>query len=204
MSNASSEQSCVRERAGYNKVYLLGQDNPDTSSKERVPSANSPSMEDDDLDGGGSKSDLNIDIGNDEPLVQSIIGPNGFREFIMLQLWMINDFNTSIKELHFNTLRKKYQIPVNIPMRLPFKREKCYYKGVEDVGMYEQMLKARLRFPLSALHRRLFQYLGLAVTQILDWRVFLGVEVLYSVMFDRARRMTVEEFFHWYRPSEIT
>ena len=74
MSNASSEQSCVRERAGYNKVYLLGQDNPDTSSEERVPSANSPSMEDDDLDGDGSKSDLNKDIGNDEPHVQSKIG----------------------------------------------------------------------------------------------------------------------------------
>ena len=185
-------------------MYPLGQDDTSTSSEERVPSANSPSMEDDDLDGDGLESDSNEEIGNDEPPVQSVIGPNGLKEFIMLPLWTINDFYSSIKERHFNTLREKYQIPVNIPMRLPFKQEKCYYKGVEDVGMYEQMLKARLRFPLSALHRRLFQYLGLAVTQILDWRVFLGVEVLYSVMFDRARRMTVEEFFHWYRPSEIT
>ena len=122
---------------GYDEVYPLGQDDPGTSSKEKVLSANSPSTEDDDLDGDGSESDSNEDIRNDEPLVQSIIGPDGFREFIMLPLWMINDFNSSIKERHFNTLREKYQIPVNIPMCLPSKQEKCYYKGVEDVGVYE-------------------------------------------------------------------
>ena len=75
----------------------------------------------------------------------------------MLPLWMINDFNSSIEEHHFNTLREKYQIPVNILMHLAFKREKCYYKGVEDFGVYEQMLKAELRFPLSALYHRLLQ-----------------------------------------------
>jgi len=105
------------------------------------------------------ENDLNEEIGNDEPLVQSVIGPDGFREFIMLLLWMINDFNSSIKERHFNTLREKYQILVNIPMRLPSKQEKCYYKGVEDVSVYEQMLKVGLRFPLSSLHHCLLQYL---------------------------------------------
>ena len=59
----------------------------------------------------------------------------------MLPFWKINDFNSSIKERHFNTLREKYQIPVNIPMRLPFKQEKGYYKGVEDISVYEQILK---------------------------------------------------------------
>ena len=124
----------------------------------------------------------------------------------MLSLWTKNDFNSSIKQQNFNTLREKHRIPVNILMHLLFKREKCYYKGVEDVGMYEQMLKAGLRFPLSALHHRLLQYLGLAITQISPnaWRVFLGAKVLYGVMIDGARRMTVEEFFHCYRPSEIT
>ena len=164
MSSASSKQLYVREGAGYDEVYPLGQNDPNTSSEERVPSANSPSTEDDDLDGNRSKSDSNEEIGNDKPPVQSVIGPDGFKEFIMLLLWTINDFNSSIKERRFNILREKYQIPVTIPMRLPFKREKCYYEGVEDVGVYEQMLKVGLRFPLSALHRRLLQYLGRAVT----------------------------------------
>ena len=67
------------------------------------------------------------------------------------------------------------------------------------------MLKAGLRFPLKALHCHLLQYLGLAVTQITPnaWRVFLGMEVLYGAMSDGARRLTVEEFFHCYHPTEI-
>ena len=68
---------------------------------------------------------------------------------------MVNDFISKIKELHLKTLRDKYQIPVCIPICLPYKSEKCYYEGLEDVGIYEQMLKAGLRFPLSFLHRRL-------------------------------------------------
>ena len=35
-------------------------------------------------------------------------------------------------------------------MHLPYKSEKCYYEGFEDVGVYEQMLKAGLRFPLCS------------------------------------------------------
>ena len=123
----------------------------------------------------------------------------------MLPIWTVNDFTSTIKESHFKTLREKYQIPANIPLYLPYMSEKCYYKGVEGVEVYEQMLKAGLRFPLSSLHRQLLQYLGLAVTQISPnaWRVFLGVEVLYEAMSNEARRLTVKEFFHCYHPDEI-
>ena len=67
------------------------------------------------------------------------------------------------------------------------------------------MLKAGLRFPLSSLHRQLLQYLGLVVTQISlnAWRVFLGMEVLYGAMSDKAWRLTVKEFFHYYHPNKI-
>jgi len=67
MSSALSEQLCVRERVGYDEVYLLGQDDPGTSSDERVSSANSTSTEDDDLDIDGLESDSNEGIRNDEP-----------------------------------------------------------------------------------------------------------------------------------------
>ena len=87
----------VREGAGYDEVYPLGQDDLGTSSNERVSFANSPSKEDDDLEVDGLENDSNEDIGNSEPPIQSIIGPNGFREFIMLLLWTINDFKSSIK-----------------------------------------------------------------------------------------------------------
>ena len=84
----------------------------------------------------------------------------------MLPEWTVNDFRSTIKEKHFNTLRTNYQIPDNIPIYLPYKSEKCYYEGVEGVGVYRQMLKAGLRFPLSSLHRELLKYLGLSVNQV--------------------------------------
>ena len=103
---------------------------------------------------------------------------------------------------HFNTLRANYQIPYYIPIRLPYKSEKCYYEGVDGVGVYERVLKAGLRFPLSSLHRELLKYLGLFVSQIFPnaWRVFI---VLYGAMSNGARMLTVQEFLHCYRPDEI-
>ena len=67
------------------------------------------------------------------------------------------------------------------------------------------MLKAGLRFPLSSLHRELLKYLGLSVNQVSPnaWRVFIAMEVLYSVMSNGARRLTMQEFPHCYRPDEI-
>nr|POE74991.1 hypothetical protein CFP56_26568 [Quercus suber] len=56
-SEASSEQLCVRKGTGYDEVYPSGQDNPGTSYDERVPSANSPSVEEEkDSDVDRSKS----------------------------------------------------------------------------------------------------------------------------------------------------
>ena len=139
-SEASSKQSCVCEGAGYDEVYSLGQDDPDTSYDKRVPSANSPSMEEDEnLDVDGSKGDSNNGeyIDNAEPPIQSVIGLDGLRQFLLLPLWTVNDFNSSIKKKHFDTLSERYQIPVGIPIRVPFRFEKCYYHDAEDVKVYE-------------------------------------------------------------------
>ena len=164
------------------------------------------SSRDDDLEMEGSEGGSSDGLIGDEPLIQFVIGPDVLREFILLPLWTVNNFISKIKEPHFKTLRDKYQIPVNIPIRLPYKSEKCYYEGLEDVGVYEQMLKAGLRFPLSTFHRCLLQYLGLFVNQISlnAWRVFLSVEVLYGALLDGAWRLMVEEFFHCYRLAEVT
>ena len=72
--------------------------------------------------------------------------------------------------------------------------------------MYEQMLKAGLRFPLSSLHRELLKYLGLSVNQVSPnaWKVFIAMEVLYGAMSNGARRLKVREFLHCYRSEEHT
>ena len=80
-SEVSSDQSCVRDGAGYDELYSSGQDDLGTSYDEQVPSSNSSSAEgDEDVDVDGSKGNSNDeDIVSVEPSSQSIIGPDGFR-----------------------------------------------------------------------------------------------------------------------------
>ena len=201
MSNVLSNQFFVHDGVGYDEVYLSDHKDLDSPSEERSLSASYPFSRDKGLEAERLEDDSSEGLDDAEPPIQSITGPGGLREFIMLPISTVNDFTSTIKESHFKTLREKYQIPVNIPLRLPYLLEKCYYKGVEGVGVYEQMLKAGLRFPLSSHHHQVLQYLGLAVTQISlnAWKVFLSVEVLYGAMSDCARRLTVKEFFHCYQ-----
>ena len=118
MSSASSNRSFVRG-AGYDEVYSSSQKDPDTSSEERSPSDTSPSSRDEGLEVDRPEGDSSEDLDVVEPPIQSVIGPDGLREFIMLPLWMVNDFRSTIKESHFKTLRAKYQIPDNISILLP-------------------------------------------------------------------------------------
>ena len=131
--------------------------------------------------------------GGEEQRIKSIVGTNELREFVMLPKWTVNAFTSTIKEAHFKTLKANYQIPDYIPIRLPYKSEKCYYEGVDDVRVYEQVLKAGLRFPLNSLHHELLKYLGLSVSQISPnaWRVFIAMEVLYRAISNGARSLTV-------------
>ena len=71
----------------------------------------------------------------EEQRIKSIVGTDRLREFVMLLEWMVNSFTSTIKEAHFKTLRANYQILDYIPIRLPYKSEKCYYEGVEGVGV---------------------------------------------------------------------
>lgn len=201
MSSASSNQSVVRDGMEYEEVYPFGHKDQESPGEDRSPSASSSSSANEDMETveeGSSDDDGDQALG-------SVIGADGLREFIMLPEWTVHKFRSIIKERHFSTFRANFQIPDNIPIRLPYVSEKCYYEGVEGVGVYEQMLKAGLRFPLSTLHRELLHYLGLSVTQISPnaWRVFIAMEILYGAMSDGARRLTVREFLHCYRPDEI-
>ena len=163
MSSASSNQSVVRDGADYKEVYPSGHKDQESPGEERSPSASSSSSTNEDME-MAELEDISDD-GDDQPL-GSVIGADGLREFIMLPKWTVHKFTSIIKEKHFSTFRTNFQIPDYIPIRLPYISKKCYYEGVESVGVYEQMLKVGLRFPLSTLHRELLKYLGLSVTQI--------------------------------------
>ena len=162
MSSASSNQSFVHDGAGYEELYPLGYRDPDNLN-ERSLSASSPSSKNEDME--VAEREEGSDDG-EEQRIKSVVGTDGLREFVMLPEWTVNAFTSTIKEAHFKTLKANYQIPDYISIRLPYKSEKCYYEGVDNVGVYKQVLKASLRFPLNSLHRELLKYLGLSVSQI--------------------------------------
>ena len=201
MSSASNNQSFVRDWTGYEKVYPSDYRDPNDLS-ERSSSASSPSSKNEDME--VAELEEGSDDSEDQR-IKSVIGTDGLREFVMLPEWTVNAFTSTIKEAHIKTLRANYQIPDHIPIHLPYKSEKCYYERIDSVGVYEQMLKAGLRFPLNSLHRELLKYLGLSVSQISPntWKVFITMEVLYGAMSNGARSLTVHKFLHCYRPDEI-
>ena len=98
--------------------------------RERSPSAASPSSKNEDME--LAEPEEGSDDGDQR--IKSVVGVDGLREFVMLPEWTVNNFTSTIKEVHFKTLRVIYQIPDHIPIRLPYKSEKCYYDGVDDVG----------------------------------------------------------------------
>ena len=163
MSSVSSNQSVIRDGVDYEEVYPSSHVDQESPSEERSPSASSSSSTNEDMEMAKPEE---ISDDDEEQTLRSIMSTNGLKEFIMLLEWTVNNFVSTIKENHFKIFRENFQIPDNIPIRLPYKSEKCYYDGVEGVGVYEQMLKARLRFPLSSLHRELLKCLGLSVNQV--------------------------------------
>ena len=161
MSSASSNQSVVRDGTEYEEVYPSGHRDPDSPGEERSSSASSSFSTNEDTE-MVEPEDASDD--SEDHALGFVIGADGLREFIMLPKWTVHKFTSVIKEKHFSTFRANFQIPDYIPIRLTYVSKKCYYNGVEGIEVYEQMLKAGLRFPLSTLHRELLKYLGLSVT----------------------------------------
>ena len=204
LSDALSEESSVREGAGYDETFGSGDESEDFSpSSKRETSAQSLDGKDegyaegseevgvdevgkkgsggdggDDDDGEDGDGDEKDD--GEESFEGTSVGPGDNRPFILPAEWAVNKFLPSMSDKVFKELRIKYQILEHIPIRLPKENEKCYSRRTADVGMYDAMFAARLRLPLTALHRQLVDFLGLSISQIAPnaWRTFIGVEML--------------------------
>ena len=106
MSSALSNQSFVRDGASYEELYPSGYKDPDELS-EWTPSATSPSLTNEDMelaepeegsDGGGEG-------------LKSVVRADGLREFVMLLKWTVNNFRSTIKEVHFKTIKQFIKYP---------------------------------------------------------------------------------------------
>ena len=164
-SDASSEQSSVRDGAGYDEVFGSGQEsNGFSGSLERETSAQSlgNDVEDyvegveevvgEDEGEGESDGDEDEDEGDEESYEKASVSPKGNRPFILPEDWAVNKFLPKMSDRVFKELRTHFQIPDHISIRLPRKKEKCYTGRIADVGMYDVVLVAGLRLPLTALH----------------------------------------------------
>ena len=126
MLSSSSNQSFVRDGAGYKEVYSSTYRDPNDLSEERSLSISSPSSKNEDME--VAEPEEGSDDGEDQR-IKFVVGANRLREFVMLPKWTVNAFTSTIKEAHFKTLKANYQIPDYIHIRLPYKSKKCYYEG---------------------------------------------------------------------------
>ena len=217
-----SELLSVCEGAGYDEIFPFGHEPKESFSwsSERESSAHSPDEgesydgeEVEDVEGGkdkcsegeedkkyGQEDDGDEGKGDETALeggdLESLEDGHT-RPFILPKMWTVNDFKSTMMTNIFKNLRDHYQIPGNIPIRLPGKFEKCYLGKTTDVGMYDAMSVARLRLPLTALHRQLANFLGLSISQIVPnaWRIFIGVEILWGRLSGGNHQLTLVEFF---------
>ncbi|KAK9998057.1 hypothetical protein SO802_017660 [Lithocarpus litseifolius] len=211
----SSEQSSVRDGAGYDEVYQRGHESGDDFSlssedESLIQSCDEEGGDDDGVirKGGGDdarESGSNRGSSGGENSESTSGGSGDDRPFILPKEWTVNHFLPSMTDKVFNLLRARYQIPDDIPIRLPLEKERCYSEKTADVGMYDAMFAAGLRLPLTALHRQLANYLGVSVSQIAPnaWRVFIGSEILWGSLSGGHRQLTLDEFFWCYRPHQI-
>ena len=131
--------------------------------------------------------------------------PRDNRPFILPENWSVNKFLPKMSDRVFKELRTHFQIPDHIPLRLPKKNERCYSRRTADVGIYDVVLAAGLRQPLTALHRQLADFIGLSISQIAPnaWRIFIGAEILWGRLSGGNRQLSLDEFFYCYRPQHI-
>ena len=179
-SDAMSEESSVREGAGYDETFGLGDKSEDFSpSSKRETLAQSPDGEDESYAEGseevgvdkvgkeGSGSDGGDDGDEEDDGEESCegtsVGPGDNRPFILLTEWAVNKFLPLISDKVFKELRIRYQIPKHIPICLPRENGRYYSGRTADDGMYDAMFTTGLKLPLTALHHQLADFLGLSV-----------------------------------------
>ena len=136
---------------------------------------------DEDKGEGESDEEEDKDEGDKKSCEKALVSPEGNRPFILPEDWADNKFFPKMRDRVFNELLTRYQILDHISIPLPRKKEKCYTRMTADVGMYDAVLTAKLRLPLTALYRQLVDFMGLSVSQIAPnaWRTFIGTKVLW-------------------------
>uniref|UniRef100_A0A2N9F5T8 Transposase (putative) gypsy type domain-containing protein n=1 Tax=Fagus sylvatica TaxID=28930 RepID=A0A2N9F5T8_FAGSY len=121
--------------------------------------------------------------------------------------WKALSFFSKIRrDEDINRIRRSYQIPDDVVLRIPDSDERaCCPKYEGDVAFYEADFKAGLRFPVQPFVRELLDYLSLAPGQINPngWRTIISCMVMWRVTSNGEEDLTVDEFLFCYEPVQI-
>jgi hypothetical protein len=117
--------------------------------------------------------------------------------------WKAMSFFSKIRQDDIDRIRRHYQIPDDVVLRIPDLDERaCCPKYEGDVAFYEADLRAGLRFPVQPFVRELLDFLSLAPGQVNvnGWQTIISCMVMWRVNSNGEEDLTVDEFLFCYEP----
>uniref|UniRef100_A0A2N9GSL6 Transposase (putative) gypsy type domain-containing protein n=1 Tax=Fagus sylvatica TaxID=28930 RepID=A0A2N9GSL6_FAGSY len=120
--------------------------------------------------------------------------------------WKAMSFFSKIRQDDVDRIRRRYQIPDDVVLRIPDPDERaCCPKYEGDVAFYEVDLRAGLHFPIQPFVRELLDFLSLAPGQVNPngWRTIISCMVMWRVSSNGEEDLTVDEFLFCYEPVQI-
>uniref|UniRef100_A0A2N9GTT6 Transposase (putative) gypsy type domain-containing protein n=1 Tax=Fagus sylvatica TaxID=28930 RepID=A0A2N9GTT6_FAGSY len=119
--------------------------------------------------------------------------------------WKALSFFSKIRQDDIDRIRRRYQIPDDVVLRIPDPDERaCCPKYEGDVAFYEADLRAGLRFPIQPFVRELLDFFSLAPGQVNPngWRTIISCMVMWRVSSNGEEDLTVDKFLFCYEPVQ--
>uniref|UniRef100_A0A2N9J5W0 Uncharacterized protein n=1 Tax=Fagus sylvatica TaxID=28930 RepID=A0A2N9J5W0_FAGSY len=116
--------------------------------------------------------------------------------------WKALFFFSKIRQDDIDRIRRRYQIPDDVVLRIPDPDERaCCPKYEGDVVFYE----ADLSFLVQLFVRELLDFLSLAPGQVNSngWRTIISCMIMWRVNSNEEEDLTMDEFLFYYEPVQI-
>ena len=104
-----------------------------------------------------------------------------------------------LESRHLKSIRKRFQFPEGIAIRLPLPNEKACTFAHDEVSFYESTFSYGLRFPVHPFIMQLLFALNVAPGQLVPntWRTIIGCMLIWVSIHD-GDTITLNEFLYLY------
>jgi hypothetical protein len=112
-------------------------------------------------------------------------------------------WRSSLKPEDAERLRKTYEIPDGVNIRIPLKDEGIHGNVLEnEVCIFERALMAGLQLPFSQVAREILHILGMAPTQLKPgaWRNVIACCVAWPMVLGEGVQLSAPEFLNLFVP----